>query len=822
MKIARPLLGLSLIFIVACSKNSNGPSSEVSGSSPSPVVADAPSGNRKSPAEWTANEILEQLLARYRQAKTYRDNAVVRLSFRRGGQSMAEEAPAAVAIQRPDKLSIIAYQATVKCDGKELKARIDEPPNNLDGQIVVRPAPKTLTLSELASDELLYDTLCSRLRRQPIQLELLLESGGLVAAFGSDVACKRLDDGKHQGRDCFRVEVPSPGGEFVFWVDQIDHLLRRLDYPAMALVPEFIARDPAVSNLELYADLRDTTIDQAITANQFALDVPQTAKRMQRFARPPQPLPSKLFGKKPGDFFFTQLDGSRLNAADLSSKNTVLAWYHDNPACEATLQQVSLASERLAMDDDVRFIAVATDPLSASDDVLRRRLKEWNVSLPIARDLEAFGDKTFHIEVQPTIVVLDKRGIVQILQAGGSPELADQLVAIVERLKRGDDLGAEIVAQHEREQGVYQDLLARGGPEPKEVFDIPEAVIRRRSEPKKLQIKPLWTNSELKNAGNIVVAESPGQKRIFLFEGPRAIAEIDDEGKIVGRRALDIPPQAAVTFARTAMDKQDRRYFVASAPLAPLLFVFDEDWKLLLSYPPPDHAPLAVIDLALADLDQSSDVPEILIATASGAGVVALSLTGDVRWRNRAMPNALSTALLPPDDLGSLSIIVAGEDTGAVVRLNRFGHEEPPVKVGNWPIGRIFAASFASRDQAILLGLSSNAKAEPYAVGLSEKLEERWNYPLPPGVHQQPIEPIHASQILPGHRGEWWIAGPDGSIHVITADGQLFDSFYYGAPLTGLAAARIGQQPVLLVATPEGLSAWEIQGPAKSKSAREY
>jgi len=76
--------------------------------------------------------------------------------------------------------------------------------------------------------------------------------------------------------------------------------------------------------------------------------------------------------------------------------------------------------------------------------------------------------------------------------------------------------------------------------------------------------------------------------------------------------------------------------------------------------------------------------------------------------------------------------------------------------------------------------------------------------------------------MLPGHAGEWWIAGPDGSIHVITADGQLFDSFHYGAPLTGLAATKIGDQCFLLVATADGLSAFEIERPTTSKSAREY
>ena len=62
---------------------------------------------------------------------------------------------------------------------------------------------------------------------------------------------------------CSITGVPSPGGAFVFWVDQSEGLLRRLDYPAMALVPEFIARDPDVTNLELYADLHGAAIKSA-------------------------------------------------------------------------------------------------------------------------------------------------------------------------------------------------------------------------------------------------------------------------------------------------------------------------------------------------------------------------------------------------------------------------------------------------------------------------------------------------------------------------------------------------------------------------------
>ena len=72
-----------------------------------------------------------------------------------------------------------------------------------------------------------------------------------------------MRDKDHGGAMCYRVEVPSPGGPFVFWVEQKNFLLKRLDYPAAALVPD-LANDPSVSQLELFADLRGAAIGEKI------------------------------------------------------------------------------------------------------------------------------------------------------------------------------------------------------------------------------------------------------------------------------------------------------------------------------------------------------------------------------------------------------------------------------------------------------------------------------------------------------------------------------------------------------------------------------
>src|SRR5205814_8757385 len=137
---------------------------------------------------------------------------------------------------------------------------------------------------------------------------------------------------------------------------------------------------------------------------------------------------------------------------------------------------------------------------------------------------------------------------------------------------------------------------------------------------------------------------------------------------------------------------------------------FDDQWRLVLEYPPRGHSPLQIVDLALADVGEADGIPEVVVASAGDIGLVAVSLTGEVRWRNRTFPNALSVIASRPDDLRSWTLLVTGEQ-GSVLRVNRFGHDDPPVSVPNWPMLRLFGSRFSGA-HAAFLGLSNNAKRE--------------------------------------------------------------------------------------------------------------
>jgi hypothetical protein len=108
--------------------------------------------------------------------------------------------------------------------------------------------------------------------------------------------------------------------------------------------------------------------------------------------------------------------------------------------------------------------------------------------------------------------------------------------------------------------------------------------------------------------------------------------------------------------------------------------------------------------------------------------------------------------------------------------------------------------------------MSGDLTGSLFAVGIDSQLKEQWSYPLPPDIHQVPIEAITSSELLSRGQGAWVIAAADGSIHVVGDDGHFTDTWNHGAALSGIAAARLAGKPHVLVASPqEGLTAWEVE-----------
>ena len=158
-------------------------------------------------------------------------------------------------------------------------------------------------------------------------------------------------------------------------------------------------------------------------------------------------------------------------------------------------------------------------------------------------------------------------------------------------------------------------------------------MIRRRSEPKQLKLQPLWTCTELKSPGNVLLVDESGQPpRILVFEGWRTIAEVDAAGQ--GRRppCARLPEQAAVALCphggrqgRPAILRRQLRRWRRRSSCSTTI------GSCCSTYPPPGETPLGVLDLALADLGEADGTPEMLVASVGDQGLVARLGGGRVR-----------------------------------------------------------------------------------------------------------------------------------------------------------------------------------------------
>lgn len=763
--------------------------------------------------EPSASEVLKKMIAAYQAARGYADKGKLTLKYRQRGDTASESWPMAVQMFRPGRLKIDAYQVHLVSDavkGKKFLARVeDESTGNIDNQVVSREAPAKITLDELSRDPVLMTQLASRLQRPPVQLEMLLAEKPLSGLFSEDTKLTLMSKADIDKNPCRRVEAAAPEGKFVFWVDEKSSLLRRVEFPAALFLPE-AASDPTVKDLSLVADLTDAKFLTDDRALDLSFETPAKAKLVKAFVPPPVQTAPHLLGKPLPEVSFSTPRGKRLATSSWQGKPTAMMWFMAHPACEAAMKQFTAAAE--ATGDKARFVAVCTDPTSTTTASIEALLKEWKTPVEWVRDTEANGESKFKIDSVPALVITDAKGTVQTFIVQGDPNLSRWLPDVLGRIAGGDDIAGEIKKLEKKARDDYEKMLASGGPT-LDATPPPAAEPRKASKPRKLELEELWTCKELKSPGNIYIQKQGDQKddntdwKLLALDGFRTLVEIDAEGKVSQRHELDLPEKAAVTTLRFSPNDASTTYVAAFAPMGPQIFVFDRKLGLQYAFPATvEEAESPIRDAQLADLKNEEDCLAY-VAFADASGLQGLDAKGKRAWRSRAYDPLFSIAVSPRDELLGQRLLVTGR--GGLMPVNSYGNNDPEVRVANWAIGQIATGHFSGAKQAALCALAVDDMERSFAIGLDAQMAEQWNYPLPSGPFAKPIDPVTSGAWLDG-KGHWVFAAPDGSVHIVSEDGEFNDYYATGEHLAGLAITRVGEESLLLLSSDEGVKAIKV------------
>jgi hypothetical protein len=191
-----------------------------------------------------------------------------------------------------------------------------------------------------------------------------------------------------------------------------------------------------------------------------------------------------------------------------------------------------------------------------------------------------------------------------------------------------------------------------------------------------------------------------------------------------------------------------------------------------------------------------------------------VSLTGTRLKTDRTAEFVLGMAETGADSRG-LHRLLCTTSRGTIVPIDSTGTAESEWRLNGIAFDLVGTANAGGGKRAICC-LAHNNDGTSLAVGLNDRGEDLWRYVLPRGIFRTPIQPLTSAALNGGTSSEsptvnWLIAGPDGSIHFIGLDGTPIDHFHFGEALTGLTGTRTNGEPLLLVATAKGVSAWRVE-----------
>jgi outer membrane lipoprotein-sorting protein/peroxiredoxin len=767
----------------------------------------------------SARDVLSRMIAAYRKASSYRDLGSARLYAEADGKPIQDETVNfSLAFVRPNKLRFHAYKAELACDGKKMFAYVSDVP----GQIFSRPAPERLTFRNVQPDRAVAVAMNRGFAGGLPQIQFLFGEDPLKTLLADLGEPELADAGQIGGRDYYRVKFKGADGETTLWIDRDNYVLRRVALPTDAL-RDALSQETPISNVSVVADFKEAQLNGEIDPTAFEFEVPKDTKVVD-FLVPPHM--GQLLNQKTPEFTFTDLSGRAVTPETTAGKTTVLAfWSIRFEPCRQMLKELEEVYQKYKDNPKVAFYAVCRDPVQLTNADMEKFAAELGVHVPMVRDLKATG-AAFNLGDPPTTFIINDKGVVQHCEGGLNPRYAEALQGRLVKVLAGEDIYQEPQKQFlEQVEELRKFAKASESDAPGDAMVVreerlPQTKTAPRSEPSVLKLSPLWKCTDLKLPGNIVVLNgAKGPERLLVIENCTAVAEVGLNGKVLGPlHQLNLATNEAVGSLRTAVGADGRRYYATFLVSEQRCHLYDENWNLIVHFPKDalEHRHAGIADVRLGDLDGDGKL-KMFVSYWDVVGVQAVSLEGDRLWTNRtAVSSVACMAIGTADAKGRRDLICTG-NAGTLVFLDSRGERRGEVAVGKRLMFRIADADLRGDGKPLWCGLAATKPGEAMAVGfaLDEKgslaSEELWDYPLPPGVPSQPIEPLIAGRVTRSGPGQWILPGPDGSIHIIAADGKPLDKFNYGAVLHGLATFELDGQPVLVVASPNGLEAWKVE-----------
>ena len=398
----------------------------------------------------------EQTAAAYKLLAHYEDRGTFRRTIRLAERERAENAPLSLKFARPAKIVLEAGEVRVVADGKTVTTILVPTKRYLTSQSA------SLDVTAIA-DGPAGAILLGGATGPPAQLllNLLLGSNPAAALPDRATALKSEPDRAIEGKTlgALRVELGDEPALRLL-IDPQSHLIRRMEYilndrATLDRLPKSVG---AVGEMTMAWDSGPIGTD-SIADESFAFKAPAGFEKLKAAepAKPVAKVKEELLGKLAPDFTLTLLDGAgktkKVTRAELAGKVVVLDfWATWCGPCLQELPEIQKVAESYAKGGKNEVLIVAVSQDRPPDDgsavrvLVESLLKTKGLALDrspgsrVALDPNQDLGDAFKVQALPTVVILDARGVVQLVQVGYSDDVKEVLTAAIDSLLEGKPL----------------------------------------------------------------------------------------------------------------------------------------------------------------------------------------------------------------------------------------------------------------------------------------------------------------------------------------------------------------------------------------------
>ena len=549
-----------------------------------------------------------------------------------------------------------------------------------------------------------------------------------------------------------------------------DPLIRRLVSAQSLAVPgSRLAELFNMQKLEFTLTFKAWQINQAFDEKTFAFQPPKGAEKVESLTealggKRQEPV-SPLLAKPAPDVSLKLLDEGEFRLTDHHNKDLVMLDFWATWCGPCVMELPLLAQVASAYKDKgVVFCAVN---LQEKPDQIRKFLEEKKLAIPVALDSEGKAGSAYRAEAIPTLVLIDKNGVLQSVHVGYNPSIKEVLGKELDALLAGKDLAKE--ARQEAKEAQKNEGL-----------------------------ELVWAASE----PYLGLAVDPKGKTIYALRKAGHFDVLDPAGKTMRTFQIGARDHGITRFARFAGGMDG---LVSFRTWGNSVLACKTDGTKLWEEP----GGLGVDDVWVVDLD-GDGVDEVIVGYNGFTGLHVFSADGKRLWKRTDLGNVWHVTAADVDGDGKPEVVSTSAQGKVHISSPSDGKAKQTLEAGLYANmirtapGRV--AGGAKGDILLVVGTRQGSGETMAALGGDGKVH--WTVKFP-------SDSQHCDSMAVSPDGTWAGVGlRGGRVCVVDlARGRIIAqvSGQGMTPMVDWATPANAKSPLLLVATGSDVNAFRVK-----------